>query len=144
MYIPICFLKMVRINICRKFAIYMEGYYKNYRFSAHKNHVDDRCKELYNSDKLKEKYSTFNTMSCEQTFAWLSRYKKILCSIPKVHHHFYLHRMVKHRNSYITYCYKNGKRPIHSIKETSKLFSEWNILINCDTYVKFLGIWVYE
>ena len=85
-----------------------------------KNHVDENCKKLYNPDKLKEEHPTFNTMSCEQTFVWLSRYKKILCSIPKVHHHLYLHRMVKHWNSYIPYCYKNGKHPIHCIKDTSK------------------------
>ena len=51
-------------------------------------------------------------MAAEQTFVWLSRFKKILCAMPKVHHLFYLHRMVKHRNAYTTACYKYGKKPL--------------------------------
>ena len=65
--------------------------------------MDRKCKELYNPEKLKEEHPGYNTMVCEQTFAWLSRYKKILNSMPKIHHHFYLHRMVKRRNNYINY-----------------------------------------
>ena len=76
-----------------------------------RNHVDSKCKELYDPGKLKSKFPDVNTMACEQTFAWLSRYKKIVCSMPKVHHHFYLHRMVKRRNSYISHCYKLGRKP---------------------------------
>ncbi len=37
------------------------------------------------SRHLKEQYPEFNTMSCEQTFAWLSRYKKILAAMSEVH-----------------------------------------------------------
>ena len=77
-----------------------------------RNHVDKRCQEKYSPQDLKDKNKDYNTMVCEQTFAWLSRYKKILCSMPKVHHHFYLHRMVKRRNNYISHCYSNGRRPI--------------------------------
>ena len=34
-----------------------------------------------------------NTMACEQTFAWLSWYKKILSAMPKTHHfHLYIIR----------------------------------------------------
>ena len=51
-------------------------------------------------------------MVAEQTFVWLSRFKKILCAMPKVHHLFYLHRMVKHRIAYTTACYKNKKKPL--------------------------------
>ena len=51
-------------------------------------------------------------MCCEQTFAWISCYKEILNSTPKIHHHFYLHRMVKRRNDYISFCYRVGKRPV--------------------------------
>ena len=32
--------------------------------------------------------------------------------MPKTHHHFYLHRMVRRRNSYIEQCYANGRRPV--------------------------------
>lgn len=81
-----------------------------------KNHVDTKCKEKYSPEDIKKQHPTYNTMVCEQTFAWLSRYKKIVSAMPKVHHHFYIHRMVKKRNEYISYCYNNGRRPIHSIK----------------------------
>ena len=75
-----------------------------------KNHKDPRCHELYNpADVLTDE---MNTMACEQTFAWLSRYKKILSAMPKTHHHFYIHRMVKRRNDYIAVCYKEGRRPV--------------------------------
>ena len=66
------------------------------------NHKDTQCKELYNPEKLKSEHPEMNTMCCEQTFAWLSRYKRILSSMPKTHHHFYLHRMMtlRRRNTY--------------------------------------------
>ena len=51
------------------------------------------------------------TMSCEQTFVWLSRFKKVVYVKHKTHH-FYIHRMVKRRNSYIEYCYMNNRRPL--------------------------------
>lgn len=83
------------------------------------NHKDRRCHEVYNPAKLKEEHPTFNTMCCEQTFAWLSRYKRIVVAMQKRHHHFYLHRMVKRRNNYISFCYKNGRRPVQPrVKES--------------------------
>ena len=40
-----------------------------------KNHSDPRCDhEQYNPAKVLPEDSGMNTMSCEQTFAWLSRY----------------------------------------------------------------------
>ena len=75
------------------------------------NHKDKQCKEQYSPEKLKELYPDSNTMCCEQTFAWLSRYKRIIGAMPKTHHHFYLHRMIKYRNKYIEMCYKQGRRP---------------------------------
>ena len=48
-----------------------------------KNHVDETCKLRYNPESIKKENPTFNTMACEQTFAWMSRYKKIVCSMPK-------------------------------------------------------------
>ena len=78
-----------------------------------KNHVDKRCREVYNPQTLKEDNPTFNTMVCEQTFAWLSRYKKIVSSMPKTHHHFFLHRTIKRRNAYISLCYSKGRRLIN-------------------------------
>ena len=70
-----------------------------------KNHQDENCKKKYSPSQLKEKNPNYNTMSCEQTFAWLSRFKKILCAMQKTHFHFFLHRLVKKRNSYLEYCY---------------------------------------
>ena len=77
-----------------------------------RNHKDKSCKEKYDPAILKEELPDGNTMAAEQTFVWLSRYKKILCAMPKVHHLFYLHCMVKRRNNYTVTCYKNGKKPL--------------------------------
>ena len=60
---------------------------------------------MYSPEIIKEEHPTYNTMSCEQTFVWLSRFKKVVCTMQKTHPHFYIHRMVKRRNSYIEYCY---------------------------------------
>ena len=38
------------------------------------NHKDERCRELYSPDNVIKENSQMNTMCCEQTFAWLSRY----------------------------------------------------------------------
>ena len=77
-----------------------------------KNHKDPRCAQNYSSAGLRDDIPDMNTMSCEQTFAWLSRFKKILCAMPKVHHHFYLHRLTKQRNKYISFCYSHHRRPL--------------------------------
>ena len=77
-----------------------------------KNHKDARCKELYSPNKVKEENPAFNTMAAEQTFVWLSRFKKILAAMNKTHHLFYLHRMVTVRNKYTEYCYKNNRKPL--------------------------------
>ena len=77
-----------------------------------RNHKDQSCKESYNPANLKKELPDGNTMAAEQTFVWLSHFKKILCAMPKVHHLFYLHRIVKRRNRYATTCYKNGKKPL--------------------------------
>ena len=87
-----------------------------------KNHKDPRCAQYEPATLLDPDETELNTMSCEQTFAWLSRYKKILCAMPKTHHHFYLHRMVKRRNEYIAWCYANGRRPVQpKIRHTEKV-----------------------
>lgn len=63
-----------------------------------RNHRDPSCRQNYSMDSVRESNSNFNTMACEQTFAWLSRHKKVMCAMQKCHFHFYLHRMVKRRN----------------------------------------------
>ena len=48
----------------------------------------------------------------EETFAWQSRYKRILCSMGKQTFLFTMHRLVKARNEYTAYSYQQGKRPV--------------------------------
>ena len=86
-----------------------------------RNHKDASCQDKYNPSSLKEEIPEGNTMAAEQTFVWLSRFKKILCAMPKVHHLFYLHHMVKRRNKYTVHCYKNGKKPL--LPKAGKTFS---------------------
>ena len=47
------------------------------------NHKDARCKEMYTPDRIKEEHPTYNTMSCEQTLVWLSRFKKVVRAMEK-------------------------------------------------------------
>lgn len=70
------------------------------------------CKEKYNPAKLKDILPDGHTTAGKQTFTRLSRFKKILCSMPKVHHMFFLHQMVVRRNAYTVTYYKNGKKPV--------------------------------
>ena len=81
-----------------------------------KNHKNKRCHEIYHPTKIKDTYPDMNTMACEQTFAWLGRFKKILPGMGKRHHHFFLHRMVKRRNKYIEHCYLCNRRPFQPKK----------------------------
>ncbi len=75
-----------------------------------RNHVDPKCKRLYNADdKIPPQ---FNTMACEQTFVWASRFKKIVCAMPHTHQFFFLHRIVKYRNKYTEKCHKSRKIPV--------------------------------
>ena len=49
--------------------------------------MDPMCKKLYNPDNKVP--HAFNTMACEQTFIWASRFKKIICAMPHVHQFFF-------------------------------------------------------
>ena len=51
-----------------------------------------------------------NFMCAEQTFAWQSRYRRILSSMTKTHHLFTLHRLVLHRNAYTELCLNIGRK----------------------------------
>lgn len=68
-----------------------------------------KCHEMYNPDKLP---ATYNTMACEQLFAWAGRFKKIVNSMTKTHHQFFLHRIFKHRNTYSSASLKKGTMPL--------------------------------
>lgn len=77
-----------------------------------KNHRSEQCKKLYSPDAVKQNHPHWNTQCGEQTFSWLHHFEHILCAMPKVHHLFYLHRMVLRRNMYTAKCYRKGKRPL--------------------------------
>ncbi|KAJ7387570.1 hypothetical protein OS493_000904 [Desmophyllum pertusum] len=49
-----------------------------------RNHKDKSCKEKYSPATLKEELLEGNTMAAKQTFVWLSRFKIIVCAMPKV------------------------------------------------------------
>ena len=51
------------------------------------------CRVLYNPRQLKDVLENGNTMVCEETFAWLGRYKKIANSLPKNKFEFLVHRL---------------------------------------------------
>ena len=70
------------------------------------------CKQLYNPEALAVKFPEANWMVCEQVFCWLGRFKKILNSMPKTHHHFILHKLIKRRNDYTAFCQRVGKYPL--------------------------------
>ncbi len=75
-----------------------------------RNHKSE-CQSKYPPDKLRELHpdSNLNTMAAEQTFVWLSRFKKLLCAMPKNHHNFFLHRMITRRNHYTAWCHSKGR-----------------------------------
>lgn len=75
-----------------------------------RNHKDQKCHELYHPDDNLP--ASYNTMAGEQTFAWMSRFKKIVNSMTQTHHLFFLHRMCVRRNKYTSSCFKEGREPV--------------------------------
>ena len=76
------------------------------------NHTDPKCLEMYHPLKVRQQHPHYNLMCAEQTFVWLSRFKKIVSSMNKTHHCFFIHRTVKLRNSYTQVCMQYGRRPL--------------------------------
>ena len=93
-----------------------------------RNHVDKRCKEVYSPESVKHQHPDYNTMAAEQTFVWLSRYKRKLAAMTKTHHLFYLHRMIKIRNRYTELCYRCGRKPLLPTCKNRNQEENWN---NC-------------
>ena len=77
-----------------------------------RNHISPECLRKYSPENVKQEHKYFNMQAGEQTFVWVSRYKHILCAMNKVHHLFYVHRMIQRRNKYTSKCYKHGRKPI--------------------------------
>ena len=46
-----------------------------------RNHTRSKCKSDYNPEKVRKLFPEANLMCAEQTFTWLSRYKKIFNSM---------------------------------------------------------------
>ena len=76
-----------------------------------RNHKNPECRVKYGSDDLKEKFPSLNTPVAEQVFVWASRFKRIMCTMPKRRSLFFYHRMVIRRNNYVTNCYKEKRVP---------------------------------
>ena len=77
-----------------------------------KNHRDQQCREKYNPLEVKRDNTQYNFVCAEQVFAWLSRFKKITCSMNKTHHCFFLHRIVTRRNRYSELCAKLNRNQL--------------------------------
>ena len=74
-----------------------------------RNHISEECKHQFSPLSVKQQYPDMNTQVGEQTFTWLYHFKHILCAMPKVHHLFYLHRMVVRRNKYTGKYYRRSQ-----------------------------------
>ena len=118
----VCYDNMCNIDRLRMFRepLPLDGEFANVWNKINKcidslhisNHKREECKTKYAPEKVKSVIPDANLMSCEQTFAWAGRYKKILNSTNKNHFHFLLHRLFKRRNEYTEYCYVNNRRPL--------------------------------
>ena len=73
------------------------------------NHTDKNCKVKYNPESCL--LNDDNSEVAEQTCMGWS-FQETVCAMSKVHHLFFLHRMIKRRNNYTSRCYKAGKKPI--------------------------------
>ena len=78
------------------------------------NHTDAKCKKKYSPDFVRkdEEHKHWNMMCAEQTFVWLSRYKKMMCAMNKTHHKFFLHCIIIHRNGYSQRYHASGRKPL--------------------------------
>lgn len=77
-----------------------------------RNHKRPECKQLYSTERIREKYQALNTPVCEQTFVWASKFKRIMCAMPKRRFLFFYHRMVTRRNRYTEKCHVLKRKPL--------------------------------
>lgn len=105
-----------------------------------KNHTDKICRQKYDPSVIKEKHPGISFMSAEQTFAWLTRFRKILSAMPKTHHLYYLHRLVKKRNVYTELCHRLNRKPL---LPKTKASSDSKKLWTSTTEVKVIIFFVY-
>ena len=82
------------------------------------NHKDPLCKVKYNPDNSLPE--SFNTMAAEKVIS-VSRLKRIMVSMPYMHHMFFFHQMLKKRNAYMEFCYKVGNQPVCTLPRKPQL-----------------------
>ena len=117
-----------------------------------KNHVEPQCHTDLHPDNFFEMYPELkgqrNTQAADQTFVWLGRFKKIVCSLSKTHHLFYLHCMVKHRNQYNVMCYAEKRKPLlpylFKIVLLISYIHFWfcfflSVVLHLDFHIEFIG-----
>ena len=66
----------------------------------------------YSPKPICEVHPNYNFMIAEETFAWLSRYRRILASMNKTHHMYFLHRIIFKRNKYTEKCLKMKRKSL--------------------------------
>jgi len=78
-----------------------------------KNHVRVECRNEYPKviENLRSTFERPNTEAAEQTFVWLGRFKRLLNSMSKRKHHFFLHSLVRERNEYTEWCFSLNITP---------------------------------
>ena len=95
-----------------------------------RNHTEKFCQTDLNPALIGQMHPDIkeskNTQAAEQVFIWLGRFKKIVCSMTKTHHLFFLHRMVRRRNCYTSQCYKDGRKPV-----LPGVKIRWSCLLQC-------------
>ena len=112
----VCVVNMLSCDVDKN----LKFYYSRYIYPFNQvidplhisNHKNPKCHDLYNPKKATDSIPDCNLMIAEQTFSWLSRYKKILNSMPKNHHLFFLHRTVYRRNQYTELCQRLKRKPL--------------------------------
>ena len=79
------------------------------------NHKRASCKVDYNPERFRLQHPQAleaNTMAAEQSFSWLTRYKKQIDSMSKRNQFFFIHRIVLRRNEYNKQCLLAQKTPL--------------------------------
>jgi hypothetical protein len=79
------------------------------------NHIRDDCRTLYNPAKFHDRFpqkTSANTMVAEQTFSWLTKYKKQMCAMNKPNQIFFMHRLCIRRNAYNFKCLSESRTPL--------------------------------
>ena len=69
-----------------------------------RNHVDPTCRLLYSPSRITEvnpELKSANTEEAEEAFAWLKKLQYNTYSMPKLHHLFFIHRLLKTRNLHL-------------------------------------------